>query len=225
MEALLSNIAIRVNNSIYLKDPESSDLGKNILGGGIDMIDEIGFEDFTFKKLAKEIGSTEASVYRYFESKHKLLLYIISWYWSWMEYKLVFGLANIDSAEARLFRAVKILTEEIKKDGNFKHINEVTLNRIAICDSSKAYLTKEVDDENKDGFFSGYKNLVERVSKIILEINRSYKYSHMLVSTVIEGAHHQRYFVEHLPRLTDVVVGEDAITEFYNEMVIKSISN
>ena len=47
----------------------------------------------------------------------------------------------------------------------------------------------------------------------------------MLVSTVIEGAHHQRYFVEHLPRLTDVVVGEDAITEFYNEMVIKSISN
>ncbi|NQY67845.1 MAG: TetR/AcrR family transcriptional regulator, partial [Flavobacteriales bacterium] len=86
MEALLSNIAIRVNNSIYLKDPESSDLGKNILGGGIDMIDEIGFEDFTFKKLAKEIGSTEASVYRYFESKHKLLLYIISWYWSWMEY-------------------------------------------------------------------------------------------------------------------------------------------
>ena len=225
MEALLSNIAIRVNNSIYLKDPESSDLGKNILGGGIDMIDEIGFEDFTFKKLAKEIGSTEASVYRYFESKHKLLLYIISWYWSWMEYKLVFGLANIDSAEARLFRAVKILTEEIKKDGNFKHINEVTLNRIAICDSSKAYLTKEVDDENKDGFFSGYKNLVERVSKIILEINRSYKYSHMLVSTVIEGAHHQRYFVEHLPRLTDVVVGEAAITEFYNEMVIKSISN
>ena len=225
MEALLSNIAIRVNNSIYLKDPESSDLGKNILGGGIDMIDEIGFEDFTFKKLAKEIGSTEASVYRYFESKHKLLLYIISWYWSWMEYKLVFGLANIDSAEARLFRAVKILTEEIKKDGNFKHINEVTLNRIAICDSSKAYLTKEVDDENKDGFFSGYKNLVERVSKIILEINRSYKYSHMLVSTVIEGAHHQRYFVEHLPRLTDVVVGEDSITEFYNEMVIKSISN
>ena len=225
MEALLSNIAIRVNNSIYLKDPESSDLGKNILGGGIDMIDEIGFEDFTFKKLAKEIGSTEASVYRYFESKHKLLLYIISWYWSWMEYKLVFGLANIDSAEARLFRAVKILTEEVKKDGNFKHINEVTLNRIAICDSSKAYLTKEVDDENKDGFFSGYKNLVERVSKIILEINRSYKYSHMLVSTVIEGAHHQRYFVEHLPRLTDVVVGEDAITEFYNEMVIKSISN
>ena len=225
MEALLSNIAIRVNNSIYLKDPESSDLGKNILGGGIDMIDEIGFEDFTFKKLAKEIGSTEASVYRYFESKHKLLLYIISWYWSWMEYKLVFGLANIDSAEARLFRAVKILTEEVKKDGNFKHINEVTLNRIAICDSSKAYLTKEVDDENKDGFFSGYKNLVERVSKIILEINRSYKYSHMLVSTVIEGAHHQRYFVEHLPRLTDVVVGEDSITEFYNEMVIKSISN
>jgi len=104
LEALLSNIAIRVNTSIYLKDPESNDFGKNILVGVIDMIDEIGFEDFTFKKLAKEIEFAEAFVYQYFEGKHKLLLYIISWYWSWIEYKLVFGLANIDSAEARLYK-------------------------------------------------------------------------------------------------------------------------
>ena len=37
------------------------------------MIDALGFEDFTFKKLGQEIGSNESSVYRYFDSKHKLI--------------------------------------------------------------------------------------------------------------------------------------------------------
>ena len=49
---------------------------------------EIGFESFTFKKLAAKIESTEASVYRYFENKHKLLIYLVSWYWNWVEYRL-----------------------------------------------------------------------------------------------------------------------------------------
>ena len=34
----------------------------------------------------------------------------------------------------------------------------------------------------------------------------------MLVSTIIEGTHHQRFFAEHLPRLTNVVEGEDSVT-------------
>ena len=86
-------------------------------------------------------------------------------------------------------------------------------------------MTKTVDEENKEGVFGQYKALVERVSDIILEINPTYKYSHMLVSTMIEGAHHQRYFAEHLPRLTDVVEGEDAIVEFYTNMVFKAIEH
>ena len=91
-----------------------SDLGRSIISNSIVLIDKIGFEDFTFRKLANEIGSTEASVYRYFENKHKLLLYLTSWYWSWMEYRLVFGLANISSPIERLDRAIKILTEDVK---------------------------------------------------------------------------------------------------------------
>ena len=86
MKSLLSKVSITVNDRIYLKDPESSELGLKILKGSIDMIDEMGLEAFTFGKLAKRIGSTEASVYRYFESKHKLLIYLTAWYWAWMEY-------------------------------------------------------------------------------------------------------------------------------------------
>jgi len=225
MDSLLSNINIKVNPSIYLKDPETSMLGKRIISGAIDLIDSIGFEGFTFKKLAAQIQTTEASIYRYFESKHKLLLYLTTWYWAWMEYKLVFRLANIDSAEERLTRAIKTLTEEVKEDNSFDHINEIKLNTILISDASKTYLTKEVDQENKEGIYAGYKQLVERVSSVILEINPKYKYSHMLVSTVIEGAHLQRYFAQHLPRLTDVVKGEDAIVSFYLQTVMNVILN
>ena len=45
----------------------------------------------------------------------------------------------------------------------------------------------------------------------------------MLISTVMEGAHHQRFFAEHLPRLTDVVDGHDAVTTFYTELVLSTI--
>lgn len=221
MQSLLSGIKIKVNDKVFIKDPESTDLGKKIVAQGIILIDDLGFESFTFKKLASEIGSTEASIYRYFESKHHLLTYIVLWYWGWMEYRIVFGLNNIESPVERLKKAIKLLTERIEEDGKFSHINEIKLNRIVISESSKIYFNKNVDEENSEGFFLKYKKVVERVSQVILEINPTYKYPHMLVSTIIEGAHHQRYFAEHLPRLTDIIEGEDSVVVFYQNMALQ----
>ena len=215
---------MQVNEHIYLKNPESSDLGKKIVSGSIHLIEKLGFDCFTFGKLAKHISSTEASVYRYFESKHKLLLYITSWYWSWMEYRIVFGLANIESPTARLKKAIILLTEQIEEDGSFDHINETKLNRIVISEASKVYLTKKVDQENEVGIFRSYKELVQRISNIITEINPDYKYPHMLVSTIIEGAHHQRFFAEHLPRLTDSLQGEDSISQFSIDLAFNALN-
>jgi AcrR family transcriptional regulator len=223
MIELLSSISIKVNENIYLKNPETSVLGKKIIAESIELIEDIGFENFTFKKLSEKINSTEASVYRYFENKHKLLLYITSWYWGWLDYVLFFSTVNIKSPYEKLERAINILTSEVKNDGFFEHINPIKLDRIIISESSKAYLVKEVDSENKEGAYKGYKQLVGRVSEIILEINPKYNYPNMLVSTVIEGVHHQRYFAEHLPRLTNSVKGEDSISKFYLEMVLKTI--
>src|SRR5690242_16757158 len=81
MNELLLKISIPVNPAVYLKNPETSDLGRKIIGRSIDLIEKMGFEAFTFGKLSKAINSPEASVYRYFESKHMLLLYLTSWYW------------------------------------------------------------------------------------------------------------------------------------------------
>ena len=84
-------------------------------------------------------------------------------------------------------------------------------------------MTREVYEENKDLMFITYKELVQRLSDVIIEINPDYKYPHMLISTVLEGAHYQRYFAEHLPRLTDQVKGEDAIVSFSVDMVFNTI--
>ncbi len=223
MKQLLSRVNINVNKSIYLKDPNSSALGERILANAIDLILEKGFEDFTFKQLAKRIESSEASIYRYFENKNKLLLYLTAWYWGWIEYKLVFATANIQSAHERLNIAIKILTEIIDGDQYNTTFDLNKIYDIIITESSKSYLIKSVDEINKDGVYLGYMNCVQRVSEIVTEINPEFPYPRMLISTVVEGAHHQRYFADHLPRLTDVSPNCDSIEDFYASMVFKTI--
>ena len=223
MQRLLSKLSITISDAVYLKDPETSDLGRRILTGSIDLLDEIGLEQFTFRKLGKHIGSTEASIYRYFENKHKLLLYLVMWYWGWMEYRLVFTLANVEAPEDRLRRAIRLLTEQVVEDSSFSHINEVKLNRIVVAESLKAYLTREVDADNKDGAFAYYKQIVGRVTGIIHEINPTFSYPHMLVTTVVEGGHLQRHFADHLPGLTDQQEGQDAVVTFFTDLTFKTI--
>ncbi|WP_452599406.1 TetR/AcrR family transcriptional regulator [Pontimicrobium sp. MEBiC01747] len=218
------HIHIAINPDLYTKNPESSDLGKKIVSKSIEMIDELGFETFTFKKLGIAIGSNESSIYRYFESKHALLVYLINWYWSWIEYKLVFTTTNVPSPHDRLNNAIKLLTEHVEKDNAFTFINEILLNKIIISESAKAYYTKDVDKENEKGFYKTYKRVVQRVSEIVIEINPKFEFPHMLISTVIEGAHHQRYFSKHLPALTDVEEGKNNIVRFYTDLVQKTIA-
>lgn len=219
------SIQIIIDEKVYLKSPESSNLGKRIIQGAIEMIDSIGFEQFTFKKLAEQIQSTEASVYRYFENKHKLLIYLVTWYWNWIDYQIIFVTSNIDSPERRLRNCIQLLSRPIQLDQTFEHINEKALYNIVISESSKVYLNKEVDADNKEGLFASYKRFVDRVAKIVLEINRDYKFPHALISTVVESVHDQNFFAHHLPSLTEVKKDEtERIEEFVTDLVFKAIS-
>lgn len=224
MKHLLANFKIQLNENLYLKDPESSDLGKKIVDSSIDLIDEIGFEHFTFKKLANLIGSTESSVYRYFENKHKLLVYLTNWYWSWLEYQLVFSISNIEDSRLQLSKALDIVARTPEKDDKFSHINEVKLGRIVIAEFAKSYLTKEVDQENKEGYFSIYKRVVGRIADLIKAINNDYPHPRSLVSTVMHGALQQQYSREHLPSLTDCT-DNDELVKFYINLVFREIES
>ncbi len=223
MDSLLSNLKIAVPEKIYLKDPESSALGKRIVEHSIILIDDIGFDSFTFKKLGTIIGSNESSIYRYFESKHKLLLYLSSWYWAWIEYQLVFETHSLNPSN-KLEKAIEIVTRAIKEDSKFSHINEIILNRIMVNENSKSFLTKEVDQENKDGYFVIYKRIVHRLRDMIIAIKPDYKFPSSLASTIIEGSLHQHFLKDHFTSITDC---DDSLspTNFMKNLVLNTLKS
>ena len=222
MQNILSNIIISVNDKLYVKNPETSDLGKKIIEQSILLIDEIGFENFTFKKLGEKINSNESSIYRYFESKHKLMLYLSSWYWGWMEYKLVFATNNLANPMEKLKKAIAIVTEKVEDDSNTLHINESILNKIIIQEFTKTLLTKEVDEENKEGFFIVYKRIINRIIEFISEVNPNYTFAKSLASSVVEGALHQHFLKEHLKTITNCNE-TNTVTDFYIDLVAKTL--
>jgi AcrR family transcriptional regulator len=218
MQNILSNIIISVNDKLYVKNPETSDLGKKIIEQSILLIDEIGFENFTFKKLGEKISSNESSIYRYFESKHKLLLYLSSWYWGWIEYKLAFATTNVSNPMERLKKGIAIVTEKVEDDSTTLHINEAILNKIIIQEFTKTLLTKEVDEENKEGFFLVYKRVINRIIEMITEVNPNYAFSKSLASSIVEGALHQHFLKDHLKTITNCNSSVSP-TDFYINLV------
>jgi hypothetical protein len=218
-------LQFNMNPSLFLRDPEGTDLGKNIIQHSIQLIHDTGFEAFTFKKLAESIGTTEAGVYRYFENKHKLLVYIISWYWRWLDFQIGYQTKNLTNPVSKLKKVITILATTVEDDLMTGHVDESILHQILISEGSKAFLTKQVNQDNKQEYFKPYKDLCNTVGEIILECNPKYKYPHSLASTIIEMAHLQNFFMNHLPSLTDFSKSknESEIIKYLEELVFNTI--
>lgn len=218
-------LQIKMNDKLFLRNPEQSELGKKIILHSIQLIHKNGFEAFTFKKLAEDIGTTEASIYRYFENKHRLLVYITAWYWSWLEYRVTIHTHNIKDPTLKLTMVIKLLATAVQDDIKTSHVDESILHQIIIAEGSKAYLTKHVSADNKDQLFKPYKDLCATIGDIILECNPKYKYPKSLSITIIEMAHLQNYFMNNLPALTDFGKAKDElkIVAFLEDLVFSSL--
>lgn len=226
----MSVISIVIGEKYYNKDPQSSDLGRNIVSSAIELLDELGFEQFTFKKLAERIKSTEASIYRYFDNKLKLLVYLTTWYWAWIEYLIDFKTYHISDSEERLKTVLKIIchVDESKGAIDLDGLNLSALRRVVDTESDKTYLTKQVDEINSEGLFKGYKSFCHKIAVMVSEINPKYKYPHALVSTILEASHQQTFFALHLPSLTEVSVEdenpiENQVYDFLFQSIMKLI--
>jgi hypothetical protein len=220
---MVFQVKFDINDRIYLRNPENSELGKLMVKKAIDLIYEIGFEHFTFKKLAIEINSTEATIYRYFENKHRMLLYILNWYWSYMEFLLTMKLENIHDKREQLLYIITLLTQEMEEsEGQFDY-NKKYLNQIVISESSKVYLVKEVSEINKEEVFKPYKDLCTMIADVISSYNPKYKYPRSLSTTLIETSHHQQYFSVYLPKLTDSSVKNKSnfVFDFIEDLLFK----
>jgi len=217
-------IQIILDTQLYKKNPMTSELGKRILSGSIEMIDQLGFENFTFKKLSDYIHSPESSVYRYFTNKHQLLLYLSNWYWAWLNFKLDSATKNIETAKDKLNKIIEILAGKIQEDNRFAFINEVLLEKIIISESVKIFHTKNVDMENRQGFFKEYIDLIENIAQIIQQVSPNYKYPKNLANTLVKSAHLQRFFSEHIPEVTDKTKNQNATELFFKELIFKTLN-
>jgi AcrR family transcriptional regulator len=218
-------IRIQPSERLALRDPENTQLGRNIVRNGLCLMHRLGFEQFTFKKLADEMGTTEASIYRYFENKHRLLLYILNWYWNFLEYLVVFTLQNLTDPQEKIRRVIDLLVRELPDGLDNSGLDKAALYDIVIAESSKAYLTREVEEINKVQLFKPYKDLCARIAQLFQEYSPTYPYPRSLSSMMIETAHYQYFFMQHLPSLTDF--GHDRrvenITAFLENLVFAAL--
>jgi len=209
-------IKIALNEGLYLKEPQDSKLGRKIIQYSIILIDEFGFEAFTFKKLAGKINSTEASIYRYFENKHILLIFLVNWYWEWVNYLIKINITNVDDPQKKLKIIIHSFVSASQENPTVDYVNESKLHNIVIAEGGKAYHTKDVDNENSKGFFTSYKELANTVSQVIIEIRSDFKYPYALATNLFEMSNNHIYFARHLPRLTDITVVKDDVKEVEN---------
>ena len=219
-------IQIQLNEKLFVRDPASSEVGRNVVKHGAIMIEKMGLEEFTFKKLAIKLKTNESSIYRYFENKHRLLVYLVDWYWRWIEYQVVVQTNNIKEPVKKIDIILNILM--LKIDGELvggPGVDKQVLHALVIKEASKSYLTSHVAEDNKMQLFKPYKDLCGRIADNFLEINPSYKYARSLTSTILEMAHYQYFFMHNLPRLTDfgLVKDENEIINFLRHLALSAL--
>ena len=215
------HLQIKMNENLFLKDPQETEVGKKILYHSVLLLHNIGLENFNFKKLAEAADTTEAVVYRYFENKHRLLLYLVAWYWNWLDYRITYITNNIRKPELKLKKIIRLLASPVKDDHSISYINESLLHQIVVEQGAKAYLNKQVTEDNQQHFFKPFKDLNARIGGIMLECNPELKYPRSFSITLIEMAHLQKYFKTNLPSLTDFPNSKDEsnIVAFLEELV------
>jgi AcrR family transcriptional regulator len=217
-------LAFKLNENLYLRDPQDTELGRKIIRHGIDLIDRLGFEQFTFRKLAEEIGSAEASLYRYFENKHRFLTYLAAWYWNWTEYRMDLLTHPTQPAEEKLRWCLRVLTEKKRNDHAFGFVDEEALYRIVLTEQDKTWLTKWVDEDNRSGFFGGYKSICKKMSDLIRLYNPEYPHANSLVSTVMMTSLQQMFYSDHLPSLSNISANDhEELYRFVEHLVFSAI--
>lgn len=201
---VILSIELVINEKLFQANPQRTALGRKILYHSVLMIDELGIERFTFRKLAERLDCKEPAIYRYFENKHMLLLYLVNWYWEWLRFRIEMKTTHLKNPQEKLNTAISCIVDTAKRNTDVAFIDEDVLHRIVVAEGTKAYHNAAVDAQNAEGFFLSYKMLSETLASIILENNPQFPYPRALASNLLEMANNHIYFAQHLPRLTDI---------------------
>lgn len=219
MQHLTQHLELQIPESLYLKNPRETAVGISLLEHAATMIASQGIDSFTFRKLSAEAGCTEATVYRYFENKHQLLLYILNIYWGWLEYQLVFDTHNLTDPAEKLKRTISLLA-----DPGFDFMSNKTFARhviqTAINEGVKVHITRHLKEEIRNGAMSGYFNLVNRISIFVSEHDGHYPYPTALATGLIDASLQQLFYQKHIRGISEAA-DDNKITDFLIRMIPK----
>ena len=138
--------------SLHLRDPGASTIGGRILSEGLALMTEIGLEAFTFKKLAERAECTEATIYKYFPNKQRLLQYYFQLYWMWLDTHCQQEGRTLDDPWERVQGDIRSLCGIWSKDAMAAQLDPVALRALVIVEGSKSFLHRNVDEDNNTLF-------------------------------------------------------------------------
>jgi len=213
-------ISISVSPNTYLRNPEDTDLGKNIIRYGIQILSDKGFQCFNFKCLAKEMGSTEASVYRYFENKYMLLVYLTSWYWEYLDLQIMLNTRNIEDPVRKLRLMISTIVQGIDSDFEHEYFDLRKLHNIVVEQSPRVIHSKKVEACEKAGMFSNFKNLNSNIAAIILECDPDFKYPSALATNILKMSMDHKYYAEHICSITEITNCKESSLNQLEDMIL-----
>ena len=151
------------------------------------------------------------------------LVFVCNLYWQWLEEAIRdLSYAKLSHYQ-RLEKAIELIVSPTKNGKEYDLPLNALIN-VIVDEGPKVYLTKDVDEENRQGVYLAYKTLCSTLAQFMLNVNPSYPFSHSMATTIIEAAHDQKFFSTHLPRLTDIDQNDDAhLTEFLIHTVASAL--
>ena len=203
----LSYLQVELAPSFYKKNPTSSALGKRIVSSGLDLLNSKGYLHFTFKELAEKTKSTEASIYRYFDSKEQFLAYCSGAYWVQLKHRLGMYTLNIPDSKTYFERTLDVLLNELQDEQYMLLANK---DFARFRESSRRYglsiLGILSDSKSRDELSADYASLMREVYQFIEDAiekvlpNSGFK--DIIASSILSKTHMQsskaKFLSEHL---------------------------
>lgn len=211
----------RLNENLFLRNPDDTASGRLILQQGLSLMLEIGFEAFTFRKLAEKAGITEATVYKYFSNKHRLLQYYFDLYWVWMKELGSLETSRHQHPEQKVRCLIDLLCGIWPGKSIMPPVAATELRALLIAEGLKSLLTKNVDDDNRLKLFAPYKEYCLFLSVEVSAIRPQYPLPRSLATVVIEMSHSMEFYMEHLPTLTELSPDQERkkLSEFFYQLI------
>lgn len=187
----------------------ASPMGTRIVNEGLALLNEIGLEAFTFKKLAERIGCTEVTVYHYFANKQRLLQYYFQVYWLWLATHCQQEGRTMKDPLARLHGDIRALCGLWPVDALAAQFDPAALRELVISEGSKSFMHKNVDSDNKLKLFKPYKDLCAHIAAELKTCAPRMRNARSFSTTLVEMAHSLEFAMHHLPALTELSEKKD----------------